>query len=103
MSATSHSARSELRITVELLAQLRHAGGADSLQLALAPPSSLPQALDALAASAADSLRNIVFTDDRKIRPSVIVLVNGEIVAAAENRSLDDGDIITIMTPIGGG
>ena len=92
-----------MKINVELLAQARHASGSEGQELSVPPGSQLSVALAAIAARLDPAFREGLFSDAGTVRPSVMVLVNGNVVSRGREQALADGDTITLMTPIGGG
>lgn len=63
----------------------------------------LCEVLELFLAGCDPAAREIVFTAERRLRPSLIVLVNGLPVAKENPGPLKDGDQITLLTAIAGG
>jgi len=93
-----------MEIEVELTGQLRTAAGRAELVVPVEPGATLRGLLDQLAA-ATPALAPHLFAGDRRLQPSLLVVVNGTAVAAAdgEARLLKAGDRVGLMPPVAGG
>jgi molybdopterin converting factor small subunit len=94
-----------MEIEVELTGQLRTAAGRAELVVPVEPGATLRGLLDQLAA-ATPALAPHLFASDRRLQPSLLVVVNGTAVAAAadgEARLLKAGDRVGLMPPVAGG
>lgn len=104
-SAVPHdSSAAPLTITVALTGQLRQA--APALTSILVPAgTALDGALDHVAEQGGAALLRQLRRSDGRMEPTVIVVVNGRVVGAAERGGLvlSDGDEILLMPPIAGG
>ena len=92
-----------MQVKVEFLAQARPALGDDILTLVLDPSTTLSAALQGVGGQLDETVRHALFCESGRIRPSVLVLVNGQLVPNCDSRLLTDGDTVSLLTPIGGG
>lgn len=98
------SSAGPLTITVALTGQLRQA--APALTSIVVPAgTALDDALAHVAEQGGSALLRQLRRSDGRMEPTVIVVVNGRVVGAAERGGLvlSDGDEILLMPPIAGG
>jgi len=92
-----------VKVHVECLGQLGRIAG-KSVDLELGPSAhSVDSLLAAMAGRFGDEFRRIVLDEQGKTRPSLIVLVNGAVVAKSHPATLKDGDIVRLLPAIAGG
>ncbi len=92
-----------MSITVTYFGQLRHVAGAETERVEVVGPMALPDALAGLAARHGEDFTRIVFDDGHRVRPSLMVLVNGAVVAKGSAPVLKEGDEVTLLPAIAGG
>jgi molybdopterin converting factor small subunit len=92
-----------MRAVFHYHAQVRQAAGAESEPVELAGAPSLEEAMAALAARHGEDFRALVLDDAGRIRPSLLVLVNGQPAARGATRPLADGDVVTLLSAMAGG
>jgi MoaD family protein len=90
-------------VTVNLLGQLRHMAGKDSERCEADSDWRLQDLVDDLCREHGEEFAGFLRDDTGRIRPFILVLVNGEAVDRDPSRKLADGDEITLMPPISGG
>jgi molybdopterin converting factor small subunit len=89
-------------ITFHYYAQVRQAADVEAEPVDRADAASLGAALAALAGRHGPEFRALVLDDAGRIRPSLLVLVNGQ-PARDPGRALADGDEVTLLSAIAGG
>lgn len=92
-----------MRITVELMAQLRDAAGAPSLTVECDDPCTVQELLARLAQERGGEFRRLVLDGDGRIAPTLMVAVGGRHVRTDEPVPLADSDTVLVGTPIAGG
>jgi molybdopterin converting factor small subunit len=91
-----------VKIAVRYMAQLRRAAGAAAEQVELDAPCSATDLLKRLAEQHGLPFRALLLDEDGNVRPAVLLFVGDEQVGP-EAAPLQDGDVITILTPMAGG
>lgn len=92
-----------MKIRFEFTAQARYATGLDQADAEFALGTTVADALRSLTKTRLESLRSLVFSAEGALHSSLILLVNGRMVTAPNAHPLADADVITLLTPIGGG
>ncbi len=92
-----------MKISFEYFAQVRKAAGAEREELELAGGTELEAALDSAAGKHGADFRSLVLDDSGSLRPSMIVLVNGQPAPRNEPQKLADGDSISLLSAVAGG
>jgi molybdopterin synthase sulfur carrier subunit len=92
-----------MRIQTSYFAQIRQAAGADGAALELNDGATLAQALRAAAERHGDAFRKMLFDDSGRLRPSMILLVNGVPAAGGLETVLTNGDAVSLFSPVAGG
>ncbi len=92
-----------MQVTFKYSAQVRQAAGVEFDRLSLSEGADLLAALGALADRRGEDFRALVVDRDGAIRPSLLVVVNGQVVPRGERCSLADGDQVSIISAMGGG
>jgi molybdopterin converting factor small subunit len=87
-------------VSVRYLAQVKQAAGCSCEQRSLDAGCRVED-LIGLLARGNDSLRRMLLTGDGRVQPTLLIFVGDE--QARGDRLLDDGDEVTLMTPIAGG
>jgi molybdopterin converting factor small subunit len=92
-----------MQVTLEYTAQLKRAAGIGREAFVLPDGATLSDALRHAAYQHGDEFRRLVFTSAGSIHP-VLLLFHGDAqVSPAADQRLNDGDTVTVMTPISGG
>lgn len=92
-----------MKLTVTLFGQLKRLLKDHPAECDCPEGASPAEALEVFFADCDPEARAIVFDAGRRLRPSLIVLVNGQPVSKETPRPLKDGDQITLLTAIAGG
>lgn len=94
-----------MNIRVEYTGQLPAVLGRAQEAVLLPDGATLIALLEHLSAHGPASLRSHLRSDDGHWRASLLIAVNGRAHSArlAETVSLTDGDLVTLLPPIGGG
>ena len=87
-------------VVVRYLAQLRQLAGRADDRLTLAGPCTVADLVRRLASSD-DRLRHVLLDDRGEVRGSILIFIGDD--QADRNCLVNDGDEITLMTPIAGG
>jgi molybdopterin converting factor small subunit len=91
-----------MMVTIQYLAQMRHAAGTTSEQVETAEGSAARHLVETLATVRGDPLRAALLTPEGTLRPSVLLFVADRQVGA-DDVALHDGDEIVVLSPIAGG
>lgn len=89
-------------ITLNYMGQLKNAVGTGSEELDLGP-CSLVELIAELSRRHGESFRKLVCTPDGKPQSSILVCIGEEQVPVNESTVVQDGDDVTVLTPISGG
>ena len=92
-----------MHVTLNYFAQVRQAAGVEAEQVQLDDDTDVLGAVEEVAERHGKDLRGLVLDESGAIRPSLMVLVNGQSLSAGQSLALADGDEITILSPIAGG
>jgi molybdopterin converting factor small subunit len=92
-----------IRISVRYMAQLKQAAGAACEEVALPAPCHVCDVLLALADRHGAPLRSLLLDAGDSLQPTILVFVGDEQVSASDGIALNDGDILTLLSPIAGG
>jgi MoaD family protein len=92
-----------MNITIHYLSQFKQLTGKDSEERACAEGMGLCELLAEIASGYDEKLSQCLFEDGNKLRESLVVLINGSVIARELPPQLSDGDEITLLNPVGGG
>jgi sulfur-carrier protein len=92
-----------IRISVRYMAQLKQATGAACEEIALPSPCPVRELLLALANRHGAPLRRLLLDGDGSLQPTILVFVGDEQVSANDGVTLNNGDVVTLLSPIAGG
>jgi MoaD family protein len=92
-----------MRVQLNYFAQIRQAAAADNLSLDLADNATVLQALRLAVDRHGDAFRKLIFDDSGRLRPSIILLINGVPSAGGVESVLNNGDNVSIFSPVAGG
>jgi MoaD family protein len=92
-----------MNITINYLSQFKQLTGKDSEERACAVGTGLCEFLTEVAAGYDEKLSQCLFEDGNKLQESLVVLINGSVIAKESPPQLSDGDEITLLNPVGGG
>ena len=92
-----------MKISFEYFAQVRKITGTEKEELDLAEGTELQAALDSAAGKHGEEFRSLVLDDSGRLRPSMIVLINGQAAKRDEARELANGDSISLLSAVAGG
>lgn len=92
-----------MKVTVNYMGQLRYLTGKDSDQVDCAQGASLADLMTEASKKYDRRFVNIVLDETGKIRPSLIVIINGVSADKDAAPNFSDGDSITLLTAIAGG
>jgi MoaD family protein len=90
-----------MRISVQYLAQLRHAAGVNEEQIELARPCQVRDLLLQVAQRHGDAVKRLLLDSSGAVHPAILIFVNDEQVDLPE--IIRDGDRVTFLSPIAGG
>ncbi len=92
-----------MQITVQFETQLKRAAGVGTETIELAPGSTLHEAVRQVASPAREPLRKLLIGADGGVLPTVLLFVNDQQVDVTREAPLEEGDTVTVMSPISGG
>jgi MoaD family protein len=90
-----------MNIAFRYYAQVRHAAGMETEHIDASCAMTVAAAIAHVASRHAKEFGDLVCDANGSVRPGIIVLVNG--VPADPGHTLDDGDEITLLSPVAGG
>ncbi len=90
-----------MQVSVEYTAQIKRAAGRSKDTIELTDGATVQTLIESLAESADDSLKRSLVTGDGRMQPTLLVFVRDEQVRSAD--TLNDGDTVTLLSPISGG
>lgn len=92
-----------MKITFAYFAQVRAAAGVESETVERPGVTRLAEALAVLAERHGAEFRALVLDDAGTVRPSLLVLVNGQPAGRDASRTLADGDTVSLLSAVSGG
>ena len=92
-----------MQVTFNFFAQVRQAAGVHSEQLSLDDDVDIGAALSELAGRYGDKFRLLILDQSGAVRPSLLTLVNGELVPRGEQRPLAEADQVSLISAVAGG
>ena len=92
-----------MNITINYLSQFKQLTGQDSEERVCAEGTGLFELLAEVATGYDDKLSQYLFENGNKFRESLVILINGSVIASESPPKLNDGDEITLLNPVGGG
>lgn len=90
-------------ITVEYMAQIKQAAGLASEQVELDGPCQVSDLIARLVQRHGESFQRLLLDPNGRLQPSILLFVGDEQLWQEDQRELRDGDVITFLSPIGGG
>jgi len=90
-------------VTIEYVAQLKRVAGISTESLESVENQSLSKVIRFLCEQHGEALANILLTPSNEISPTLLLFLNDEQISLDENQLIQDGDTLTISTPISGG
>jgi molybdopterin converting factor small subunit len=92
-----------MRITVWYMAQLKVAAGTASEQIDVDHPCSLACLVRVLAERHGEPLRRLLLDASGALQPTNLFFIADHQVQPADPAPLQDGDVVTVLSPIAGG
>ena len=92
-----------MNITINYLSQFKQLTGKDSEERTFADGIVLFELLTKVADGYDEKLSQYLFEDGNSLRKSLVILINGSVIALESPPKLSDGDEITLLNPVGGG
>ena len=93
-----------MRITIHYMGQVRHAAAASSPQeMDLPGPCSVLECLRLLADRPDGRLRHFLLDEKGQVQRTILLFAGEEHVRDADKAMLNDGDALTVLSPIAGG
>ncbi|MGH7127677.1 MAG: MoaD/ThiS family protein [Planctomycetaceae bacterium] len=94
-----------MHVTIEYAAQAKRAAGIAAERVELDAPCSVSELLRRRADARGTELRILLFGDDGRLQPSLLVFVGDRQIRGDEADTLrvSEGDVLTVMSPISGG
>ncbi len=91
------------KVKLSLTAQLKDAAGVGSEMLEISQGQKFQEVIQSAAKRYGETFESILFDEKGNYRHSNLIVVNQAQVNYNEDISLNDGDEITLMSPIAGG
>jgi len=92
-----------MQITVEYAAQIKRAAGRSAETFDCDSPCTVQDVLERVVDRHGEAIGQLLFDRQRRLHPSILLFVGDSQVRAHEPRELNDGDVLTILSPISGG
>ena len=92
-----------MKITIRYLAQLKLAAGVGSETVEMAAPSSIRDLLVLVTRQRGEALRKMLLDSEGRVHPTILVFVGDEQVDADLRAELNEGAMVTLLSPIAGG
>lgn len=92
-----------MQIRVEYAAQIKRAAGQSAESFEWQSPCTIGDVLERVVKQHGEPMENVLFDGDRRVHPSILMFVGDTQVRSDQNRELQDGDVLTILSPISGG
>lgn len=92
-----------MNVTVQYETLLKRAAGTASDEIDVDGACDVRAAIQAVADRRRETLASLLLAEDGDVRSSVLIFVGDRQISPGESHQLQDGDIVTLMTPISGG
>ena len=92
-----------MQVSVRYMAQLRTATGAAAETLDVEGSCTAAERVAQVAARHGEALRRLLFGADGRLHPAILVFVGDTQAGVDERLPLNDGDVVTLLSPIAGG
>lgn len=92
-----------MKIQLDLSTQLQERAGLSSNEITLDGPCGIQEAAQAIIQSSRAELKAFLFDDDGRLRPAILLSINDRQIDWQENPIVNEGDRISILSPIAGG
>ena len=92
-----------MKVAVRYVAQLRRAAGVAGEEVALEAPCRAHELVARLARGHGPPLHDLLLDAQGRVQPTILVFVGDEQVRAAQDVTLRDGDVVTLLSPVAGG
>ncbi len=94
-----------MKVAIQFEAQLRQVAGTGNVDIDAPEGSSVLTALQKVASSGYDGLRDRIFSEEGLLQASVLVFVNDQPVPSQSTNDhvLNAGDTVLLLPPISGG
>ncbi len=92
-----------MKITVEYATQLRLAAKASSELLELSEGTTVRAAIHHLVERKGEPFRGVLLGEDHRLRPGILIFLNGNSIAFDSETPLVEKDTLTMMTLVSGG
>lgn len=93
-----------MKITIQYMGQVKHAAGvASSQEINVSEPCSVRECLHRLTSRPDDRLRRFLFDEAGQVSRTILLFAGQEQVRDADQVTLRDGDVLTVLSPIAGG
>jgi len=92
-----------MQIRVEYAAQLKRAAGMARETVDVPESARLDDLVQRITEQHDAALRNILLDDQGRVHPSILVFIGERQIRRDENCELNDGDVVSFLSPISGG
>ena len=92
-----------MKVTIEYAAQVKRIAGVGSETVEIDSQSTVQAAIRQAAEIHGSEFRNIVLDSEGQLHPSILLFVGDEQVRWDQEFELQDGNVVTLLSPISGG
>ena len=92
-----------MQVTIQYKAQARRAAGIGSETIEVSDSFCAGDCIREVATAHGEQLKPILVNADGEVQPALLTFVNDVQIARNDDKTLADGDTLTLMTPISGG
>jgi len=94
-----------INITIQYDSQLKRYSQCEQEDLEIPDQSNLSTALEQMLSNDKGDFTKRVFTEDGAVQPTLLVFLNDQVIRSDDitNCELNNGDIVSLYTPIAGG
>jgi MoaD family protein len=92
-----------MKITFKYFAQSRQVTGRETEQLEISDGSKVTGTLGKLAEQYGHAFRSLVLDEKDSVRPSIMILIDGQPLPHGKDQILNDGNEVSIFSPVAGG
>ncbi len=92
-----------MKVTVEYAAQVKQAAGVGSETVEVDAGCSLQQLVRRVADDHGEALQRVILDGNGDLHPSILLFVGDDQVRWDTEVSLNDSDVVTLLSPVSGG
>lgn len=92
-----------MAISIQFTRPLSQLVGEECITQSIDKHTTLQQAIDTLIKNSAEPVKQFLQETNQRLRPSIVLMVNQRQVSQPTQHPLNDGDTVTIISPMAGG